>query len=255
VYEAPVELRLSTFSSPRENELTDADRGAFLLSARGSLHPVRLVPARRASAIRSNEARGVMSVQQARWLFTRCAADDSRRMRDFVVAARLGSPSPHAMSDAELRRWIVDRIDSGALIALQHVDSENGPAASPWAPLRKLAAQIEESAPGGFRLAGFHFRVVAGVDLLRIEDRDLFELASREEARRILSELSQQRNTSPAAVPLLAKAKESLSSDWRPPLEPDGLVVLRRKLMNRTTRPTNSDIVTPSQMVPRVEKT
>jgi hypothetical protein len=103
-------------------------------------------------------------------------------------------------------------------------------------------------------LAGFHFRVVAGVDLLRVEDRDLFELASGEEARRILSELSQQRNTPPPAVPLLAKAKENLSSDWRPPLEPDGLVVLRRKLLNRTTRPTNRDIVTPSQMVPRVDK-
>lgn len=158
------------------------------------------------------------------------------------------------MSDAELRRWILDRIDSGALIALPHGGADDA-GASPWGPVRKLARQIEESAPGGFRLAGFHFLVVAGIDLRRVENRDAFELASHEEARRILSELSQQRATSPAAVPLLTKAKENLSRDWRPPLEPDGLVVLRRKLMNRTTRPTNSDIVTPSQMVPRVEKT
>jgi hypothetical protein len=244
---------LSTLFSTLERSVADAGSAALLLSARGSLHAVRLVPARRAGVMKSRGTPGAISAQQARWLFVTCAADDTRRMRDFVVAARLGAPSPHAMSDAELRRWIADRIESGALVALQHVDSEEG-AASSWAPLRKLAGQIEDSAPGGFRLAGFQFRIVAGIDLRRVEDRDLFELASRDEARRILSELAQQKNTPPSAVPLLKKASENLSRDWRPPLEPDGIVILRRKVMNRTTRPTNSDIVTPSQMVPRVEK-
>lgn len=223
-----------------------------MLSARWARDPVALVPAA-ALALGSSDSGDELSAAEARWLFESEAAYDLHRVREFVAQARLGAPSPDRMSDGELRRWIVDRIETGQLVAVRRSGADDGNNA--WRALRELVQRIESLAPGGFfRVAARQYKLLAGGDLGILRDRDQFELASQTEGQRILDEISQQNGVNRGLLPLLEEARGKLSRDWRPPLEPDGLLLLRRKVMNRVVRPNDVPVLTPSQIVPREEK-
>jgi hypothetical protein len=243
---------MRTLSSPPNGYPADAGADVLMLSPPWARDLVALVPARLAAAIGATASCDELSAAEARWLFE-SRADDLPGMREFVACARVGAAWHHRMSDGELRRWIVDRIDAGQFVAVRRLGSENE--GGPWRALRVFIQRIEELAPGGlFRSGGRHYKLLAGIDLTRVSDRDQFELASQNEARRILDEISQRNDTHAGLVALLAEARGKLSRDWRPPLEPDGLVLLRRKVTTRLARPTEIPVLTPSQMVPREEK-
>ena len=245
---------MRTLSSGSNGSLASTNGDRLILTPSWAREPVALMPAKAARELRSSDSSDELSVGAARWLFEGRAADDIHSVREFVTRAALGVPSQHRLSDAELRRFIVDRIEAGQLVAVRSPGPDDG-ANSQWRALRELVKNIELLTPGGlFRAHGRQYKLLVGVDLARLRDRDQYELASQEEARRILGEISQQNDVNRSLVPMLSDARGQISRDWRPPLEPDGLVLLRRKVTNRATRPNDIPVLTPSQMVPREEK-
>jgi len=205
---------MGTLSLPSNGLLAHGSDERLMLSPPWARDPVALVPVRPATALRSSDAGDELSATEARWLFERRAAED----------------------DGELRRWIVDRIDAGHLVAVRRLDADDR-SSGPWRALRELIRWIEALAPGDlFRAGGRHYKLIAGGDLGMLRDRDQFELASQKEAQRILAEISQQNHVNAGLAPLLEQASGKLSRDWRPPLEPDGLV-LRRRSSREKRRP------------------
>lgn len=76
------------------------------------------------------------------------------------------------------------------------------------------------------RFEGRTFRLVAGADLPRLRDRDDYHVVPQAEAQRVLDGLAA---TTPAAkTGSFREARKLLAHDWRPPLAPDGIVLLRR---------------------------
>ena len=86
------------------------------------------------------------------------------------------------------------------------------------------------------------------MDLSKTPQRDSYEVVRREDAIQVLDGLATQMGSSPDLPPLLAKAREKLTADWRPPLSPDGLILLRRVKSLEAAKPNTEALITPSQM-------
>src|SRR5688572_549134 len=111
---------MRTLSSPPNGFPADAGPELLMLSPRWAREPIALVPARLAMALGSSDSCDRLSAAEARWLFE-TRADDLHGMREFVSGAHIGAPWQHRMSDDELRRWIVDRIDARQLVAVRRI--------------------------------------------------------------------------------------------------------------------------------------
>jgi hypothetical protein len=247
---------LNLTSSPSDLPL-HADVETLVLTPRWAREPVVLMPSRLTEEEDSpdDDDGGELSAREARWLFESCMTDNPRSVRAFVMRTRLAESSAYRMTDDELRRWVIDRIEAGELVAMRAADAEAGGPGGEWRALRELVRKIEQFVKEGlFRAGGRQYRLLVGADLVRLRNRDQFELATRKEAERALVEIAQEQNTNPALVPLLHDARGKLSRDWRPPLDPDGLVLLRRKVTNRVIKPADVPVLTPSQLNPREEK-
>jgi len=226
------------------------------LSAPWDDETVVLVPAAQALLLRANGSVEELSTAEAHWLFEARATEDDRSVREFARRAELDAAPSDFLDNGALRRAIGTRIEDGQLVALRQVGAGiSSEANTLLLALRSLSKKIGEFTGPHFRVGGRHYALIAGLDLGSVRNRDEYELASRNEAGRVLDDLARQPTTAPPLARLLAEARERLSQDWRPPLEPDGLVLLRRKVLARIVRPNDVPTVTPSQLVPREEKT
>lgn len=112
--------------------------------------------------------------------------------------------------------------------------------------LRHLIAQIERESRGRLTYRGRQYKLTLGDDLAAIPDRNSYEVVPQAEARAILDKISSDVTTLGAS---LAKAKEKLSKDWRPPFsQPDGLVLLRRMPITASKPNDDGPAITPVQM-------
>jgi outer membrane protein OmpA-like peptidoglycan-associated protein len=111
---------------------------------------------------------------------------------------------------------------------------------------QRLARQI--AAQGRLAEGGRQYKLVAGADLDGIPDRNSYEVVSRAEALRVLKSLARQAAGTAGLPPLLTKAVSILSPDWRQPLAPSGLVLLRRIQASRVATAVPEAALTPSQM-------
>jgi hypothetical protein len=89
---------------------------------------------------------------------------------------------------------------------------------------------------------------VADVDLSKVPNRDNYEVVGREDAARILDTLAHQPGTNAEVAALMLEAQGKLTRDWRPPLSPDGLVLLRRNRAPLASSVAGEAAVTPSQI-------
>jgi hypothetical protein len=137
------------------------------------------------------------------------------------------------------------------LIALRKGNPANQ-APDQTAQQRQLIRQIEQQTRGHLNLAGRRYTLVADVDLNRMPGRDSYEVASHDDARRVLDGLAVGAATDLAA--LLAKAREKLTPDWPSNGQPDGLILLRRSLVLASPRRNDEPSITPSQMKALMEK-
>jgi hypothetical protein len=170
---------------------------------------------------------------------------DMDSVRSFVARARLLRSSLSSFSDQELLSHIRNWLRTEELVVLQ--EYEGGGEVSHLVEQRRLVAEIERKTRKRLSYSGRQYKFVADTDLRRLGDRDRYEVVNREEAKWILDGLIDQIGDSTGSRKLLAKARDMLTRDWRPPLFPDGLILLRR--IPEQTAPTTTwePPITPSQ--------
>jgi LysM repeat protein/bifunctional DNA-binding transcriptional regulator/antitoxin component of YhaV-PrlF toxin-antitoxin module len=114
---------------------------------------------------------------------------------------------------------------------------------------RRLVREIEALVRRGLGHAGRQYRLVPDGDLARLRDRDSYEVVRQDDAARVLDGVAGQGALGGGRLALLlAEAKSRLARDWRPPLEPEGLVLLRKLIAPQAYEQEVSPAITPSQM-------
>jgi hypothetical protein len=183
------------------------------------------------------------------------ARRDMARVRDFVTRVRLPR---HALSDIDdegLVALLRTALGNRELVVLRVGEGEQDAQSAELAAQRRLIREID----GELRRlshAGRQYRLVADLDLHRLADRDSYEVVRRDDAVEILGAIAKQSGAEGAALgTLLARAQAKLTKDWRPPLHPSGLVLLRRIVVLDSHAPDVTDAITPSQLRKKLIKT
>lgn len=210
----------------------------------------------------------VVLVPSTMWLLA--GADSGFRETDRQTSlGRLASLDAHRMMEArafahQLGRFDIQRMDDRQVLDLIRNAIVDGRAVvvcksagkvvplSATAELRRLVAQVERATRGRLPYRGRQYKLVVDVELAHLPSRDYYEVASQSEARAVLEGIAKE---SPASAEFLKKAGEKLSKDWRPPLQPDGLVLLRRLAVVQAAAPPSGPALTPSQLEQSIQPT
>jgi hypothetical protein len=166
-------------------------------------------------------------------------------VRCFVARTRLCGLPLRDLDDVKLRGLLRTGVLGGELAVLR--ESEGGAATdSRDARLRRLVREI--GARSGQRLghAGRQYRLVADAQWARLPDRDSYDVVNHRDAVAVLQGLAEQ--VGPELAKLLLEATGLLTQDWRPPLGPDGLVLLRKAPRRVVPKPDLGPALTPSQI-------
>jgi hypothetical protein len=114
---------------------------------------------------------------------------------------------------------------------------------------RRLVREIEAKTQRRLSYAGRHYRLVVDANLSRLPDRDRYEVVSHRDAVQVLHGLAGQGGAGGTDLSeLLRRAAELLTRDWRPPQSPDGLVLLRRIIVQTPHLADLGPALTPSQL-------
>jgi len=179
------------------------------------------------------------------WLYESQSHGLAWKARDFAVSVRLASPYSTGFQDEELIALVRDAIRQGDLIGVR--PSEDAATGGDHTKAeRRLIRTIESRVRGRLSEGGKQYKLVAGLDLAGLPDRNSYEVVGNGEAKRVLGELSKKATGDLAA--LLAKARDQLSPDWRPPMAPSGLVCLCRVYVPQNVVASQEPALTPSQL-------
>jgi outer membrane protein OmpA-like peptidoglycan-associated protein len=141
---------------------------------------------------------------------------------------------------------IIQGLRHGLLVGVRLNQGRSTRKEDPTVRQQQLVRQIE--AKGRLVAGSKHYRLLAGADLKGIPDRDNFEVVRHEEARRIIEKLSKDSGKPADWAKLLVQAIETLSPDWRPPLTPNGIILLRKLVALRVASMAPEAAITPSQL-------
>jgi len=206
-----------------------------------------LVPSVHALQLRGDEGYEDVPVREALWSFDGMDRRPSWELRAFAAKACLPRVYLRETSDRQLLDMLREATRRGWLVALRKGDGA-GKTTSETAERRRLVRQIEQQTRGKLSYAGRQYKLVVDVDLAGTPNRDGYEVASRGEARRVLNGLAQQSGSAGDLAGLLGQASAKLTPDWRSPIQPDGLILLRRTVVQAATKPDDGPAVTPSQL-------
>jgi hypothetical protein len=160
-----------------------------------------------------------------------CLFDASRcslaEVRELVRTTDPTSFSRSLFSDDHLFEQLRRAVTNQDLVVIREAgaDATQTDNAS-TAKQRKVIREVERAARRGLGYQGRLFKLVADTDLARVPDRDSYEVVGHDDAVKVLTGLARQA-VAVLATPLDA-ALSLLTADWRPPLRPDGLILLRR---------------------------
>jgi hypothetical protein len=173
-------------------------------------------------------------------------------VRRFLSHSRAASVPTYALDDAQVLTLLQGELKARNLVALRKSD---GGQSSDAAEQRRLVREIHGKTGGRLHFAGRQYKLAADADLDSLPERDSYEVVHHDEAVRILDTLATQsgNGTSPLAV-LLVKARGRLTRDWRAPMRPEGLILLRRNFTPLGT-PNDEPALTPSQIKKLAGKT
>lgn len=166
--------------------------------------------------------------------------------RSFFFRLGLASPYSTTSDDRHLIGRVRNAIRSGELVGLRESTGWSKAQADPTLEQRRLVKRLESETHARLNYAGRQYRLVAGDDLARAPDRESYEVVARADATRILDGLASECGRADLAA-LFGAAKSHLTLDWRPPLGPKGLVLLR-KIRNQQSSAKHESVVTPSQI-------
>jgi len=185
------------------------------------------------------------SKSSALWAFEEQRHGIAWKAREFALTARLVNPYSTGFQDSDLVELVRDAIERGGLVGVTRTGSSAFDTDATLAQ-RRLARDVESRTRGRLSEGGRLYKLVAGMDLSGVPERNSYEVVERNEAQRVLGELAKQAAANLA--PLFAKARELLTPDWRPPLSPKGVVLLRRLHAPKAAVASQEPALTPSQL-------
>jgi hypothetical protein len=193
--------------------------------------------------------------QQVDAMLTSLGRQDMVAVRAFVSRARLSGLSLAALDDHDVLGVLRKSVKARDLTLLREVDDDRGSAGDATVEQRRLVRAIDDKTRRKLTFSGSQYRLVADVDLGKLPDRDSYQVVRKEEAERVLDGVAKQSGPEAAELPrLLTQARNKLTRDWRPPLSPDGLILLRRNIVAQATGQDTEPAITPSQMKKLVSK-
>jgi hypothetical protein len=165
----------------------------------------------------------------------------------FVARSGIRPSSLANLDDKKLILWLRDHVQARELVVVRVGKIRPAGQASRDADQRRVLRELEAHSRQPMRHAGRVYRLVADVQLARLRDRDSYEVVRRDNALAVLHGLAEQ-SPGGGLSAVLAEAAKLLANDWRPPLAPDGLVLLRRLTAVVATGPSDEPAITPSQL-------
>ena len=168
--------------------------------------------------------------------------------REFVVRSRLSSFPLDRLDDESVLALLRKELRTGDLAVVREGEGGDASESDQDAIQRRLVRFIEAR---GRRLsyAGRQYRLVAGTGLQRLADRNSYEVVGQRDGVAVVNGLAGEAKTrDPELGRLLSEAAAMLTKDWRPPFSPDGLVLLRRSIVQAAIKPDLGPALTPSQI-------
>jgi hypothetical protein len=144
---------------------------------------------------------------------------------DFIASSGVTRLSLADFDDHSLVELLRGLVSDGQLAVVRACDLASGTAADSLHAQRRLLTAIDKALRRPLSFAGRIYRLVADADESRLSNRDRYMVVGHNEADRILEAMAQL--AEPGLGPLLSEARGRLTQDWRPPLSPDGLILLR----------------------------
>ena len=179
---------------------------------------------------------------------------DIWRLRGFLSDVRLTGFPLSSFDRQGILALLGKAIATEDLVVLRaRAAAKRGASDSATSELRRLVKAIDANTRGRLSYAGRQYKLVADVDLERVPGRDYYEIVPHDTAVATLRGLAGQ-GVAPDLAELLGKASARLTQDWRPPLSPDGLILLRR-LPTVAAVAAPEPALTPSQIKKLLHKT
>jgi hypothetical protein len=179
-------------------------------------------------------------------LFQNIAPSSTLWIRRFVADAGL-SRSVYVMDDHDVFALVCQAIRDGRLVGVQKATTKTQ-APSETAERRRLVRKIESITQGRLHHSGRSYKLVADIDLAKVPGRNDYMVVPRVDAEGVLADIGGAPGVLPEVAAAFAQTREKLTQDWRPPLFPDGLVLLRRDVSRVAASPVQEPAITPSQM-------
>ncbi len=155
--------------------------------------------------------------------------------RDFAARAGVLSRTLTDCPDLPLLAELRALVAAGALVAVRACEDQPSQATPSLVKQRRVLRALAPARPEAMRFKGGIYRLLTDADFRRIPDLDEYTVVGRASAVEVLTGLAVSASSSRAR--LFAQAAELLTQDWRPPLAPDGLILLKKMVVVRTTQP------------------
>jgi hypothetical protein len=147
-------------------------------------------------------------------------------VRDFVAKTRVLSLPLADCDDALLFAHLRKLVEVGTLVLVRACDEGAASETSSLVKQRRTIRALDQTRRQALKFEGRTYRVVADADLSRIPDRDDYTVVGHADAIRVLDGLAKL--ASPAQAAQFQEACKQLTRDWRPPMSPDGIVLLKK---------------------------
>ncbi len=180
---------------------------------------------------------------------------DMHALREFVAHAHLSRFPLSFLDDGEVLALLRRSIESREMVVLRQSEGARVEPGSATAEQRRLIREIERLTQGRLNYSGRRYKLVADADLAKQPDRDSFEVVRHDDAVKILDAVAKEAGATADPGGTFGQAKEKLTRDWRPPVAPDGLILLRKIISQRDTSVDVAETITPSQMKKMMTKT
>ncbi len=188
-----------------------------------------------------------VTAQDAIWELGRLPPHLLFQLRSGCVNAQSLGIEVQGLDDLSLVHVIKALLQRGDLVGVKRDAFRTGTEADATVLQRRLVRKIEVALRGRLLDGGRQYKLTTDVDLDRLPDREYFEIVPRDSARQVLENLG--KSGGQALQALLLEARGQLTRDWRPPMWPDGLILLRRTAAARVLPTKESSApFTPSQL-------
>lgn len=215
-------------------------RGVAIRSGRATAWLVGSADASPALASKTHER---VPPMEADWILRHV---DLQRVRDLLsrtgvpLAARRDGPS-----DVELITLLHEKIAGGHLALIREA---HGGAATERDEDAALVRTVSSALTGNLLVVGGgRYRLITGTALNRLRDRAYFHVVRKAEAILVLARAAELPAFARVAE-ALRTARARLAEDWRPPHQPQGLVLLRHQPVVQRSGSDRGESLTPSAL-------